>query len=80
MTDQPDSAAPVENTEQADSSQSADARVGDAVSRLDGLEDLPPEEHVEVYEQVHAVLAQSLADAQADRAGAAPSGPEAAQP
>jgi hypothetical protein len=41
----------------------ADPRIAAAVARLDGLEDQPPAEHVEVYEEVHGVLQESLADA-----------------
>jgi hypothetical protein len=49
---EPDDAAPV-----------ADPRVRDAVRRLDELSDLPPAEHVEVYEAVHSSLQESLAEA-----------------
>lgn len=42
---------------------SADPRVAAAVSRLDELGDTPPTEHVEVYEDVHRVLQDALADA-----------------
>ena len=41
----------------------ADPRVRDAVRRLDELSDLPPAEHVEVYEAVHSSLQESLAEA-----------------
>ena len=37
--------------------------VATAVARLDSLADLPPAEHVEVYEDVHRVLQDALADA-----------------
>jgi hypothetical protein len=49
-----------------------DPRVRDAVRRLDEISDLPPAEHVEVYESVHASLQESLAEAsrQADEAPA----------
>lgn len=49
-----------------------DQRVRDAVRGLDELRDLPPAEHVEVYESVHASLQESLAEAsrQADEAPA----------
>jgi hypothetical protein len=33
------------------------------VARLDGLTDTPPVEHIEVYEDVHRVLQDALADA-----------------
>ena len=44
---------------------SHDQRMADAVARLEGLAHRPPEEHVEVYEDVHRVLHASLSDAQA---------------
>ena len=46
-----------------------DPRVRDAVRRLDELADLPPADHVEVYESVHSSLQESLAEAsrQADQ-------------
>ena len=43
-----------------------DPRVAAAVQRLEELGDSPPEEHVEVYEQVHQVLQETLSDAQQD--------------
>ena len=51
---------------------SGDPRVRDAVRRLDELSDLPPAEHVEVYEAVHSSLQESLAEAsrQADESPA----------
>jgi hypothetical protein len=48
-----------------------DPRVAAAVQRLEELGDSPPEEHVEVYEQVHQVLQETLSDAQQDRSGGA---------
>jgi hypothetical protein len=49
-----------------------DPRVRDAVRRLDELSDLPPAEHVEIYESVHSSLQESLAEAsrQADESPA----------
>ncbi|MDQ1628002.1 MAG: hypothetical protein QOI54_1746 [Actinomycetota bacterium] len=44
----------------------ADPRVGAAVRRLDELADLPPAEHVEIYESVHRGLQQALAEAAGD--------------
>ncbi len=41
----------------------ADPRIAAAVARLDALGDSPPAEHVEVYEDVHRVLQDALADA-----------------
>ena len=43
--------------------------VATAVARLDSLADLPPAEHVEVYEDVHRVLQEALADAAHDSGG-----------
>ena len=45
------------------STEARDPRIAAAVARLDGLGDQPPAEHVEVYEEVHRVLQESLADA-----------------
>jgi hypothetical protein len=44
-------------------SHGADPRVAAAVARLDELGDTPPAEHVEVYEDVHRVLQDAMADA-----------------
>jgi hypothetical protein len=46
-----------------------DGPVATAVARLDSLADLPPAEHVEVYEDVHRVLQDALADAAHDGRG-----------
>jgi hypothetical protein len=40
-----------------------DPRIAAAVARLDGLTETAPAEHVEVYEDVHRVLQDALADA-----------------
>ena len=40
-----------------------DPRIAAAVARLDRLAESPPVEHVAVYEEVHRVLQDSLADA-----------------
>jgi hypothetical protein len=40
-----------------------DARVDDALSRLDDVSGLPVAEHVTVFEQVHQLLMDALADA-----------------
>ncbi|MGH8894486.1 MAG: hypothetical protein ACRDWY_14460 [Actinomycetes bacterium] len=45
----------------------SDPRIAAAVDRLDGLADLPPDQHAEVYEDVHRVLQESLAEAQGER-------------
>jgi hypothetical protein len=47
----------------ADAADARDPRIAAAVARLDTLGDRPPVEHVEVYEDVHRVLQESLADA-----------------
>lgn len=53
-----------------------DPRIAAAVERLDSLAERPPAEHVEVYDEVHAVLQDALSDAQGDQrpppGGAAP--------
>jgi len=80
-TDADEAAAePDEPTEPDDpaTAPDADPRVRDAVRRLDELSDLPPAEHVEVYEAVHSSLQESLAAAsrQADESppdGSSPS-------
>lgn len=43
-----------------------DPRIAEALERLEGLADRPPAEHVEVYEDVHRVLQETLAEAQRD--------------
>jgi hypothetical protein len=43
--------------------------VATAVARLDSLADLPPADHVEIYEDVHRVLQDALADAAHDSGG-----------
>jgi hypothetical protein len=60
----------------------ADPRVGAAVRRLDELGDLPPAEHVEVYESVHHDLQESLAEAAGDDQprGPGPDGRRGASP
>jgi hypothetical protein len=58
--------APVEDV-RPDPTAPGDPRVAAAVRRLEELGDSPPEEHVEVYEQVHQVLQETLGDAQQDR-------------
>jgi hypothetical protein len=59
-----------------------DPRIAAAVARLDGLTDTPPVEHVEVYEDVHRVLQDALADAALTSESADPGepGPEVARP
>ena len=62
-----------------------DPRIAAAVARLDGLTDTPPVEHVEVYEDVHRVLQDALADAaltseSGDTDDTGEPGPEGARP
>ena len=55
-----------------------DARVDDAVARLDDLAALPVAEHVAVFEYVHERLTEALGDLDVPapaRSGDAPSGP-----
>ena len=52
---------PVEVTPPVDSG--GDPRIAAAVARLDALGDTPAADHVEVYEDVHRVLQDALADA-----------------
>ncbi len=53
-----------------------DPRIAAAVARLESLAERPPAEHVDVYDEVHSVLQEALADAQGDQrpppGGAAP--------
>ena len=39
-------------------------RIAEAVARLRELGDSPPEQHIEVYEELHLVLQETLSDAQ----------------
>ena len=61
-------------------SDGADPRVAAAVARLDELGDTPPAEHVEVYEDVHRVLQDALADAARRQEPAGPGSAEQGQP
>jgi hypothetical protein len=57
-------ADPVEPSAQVEqSAPPAESEVAAALRRLDQLGDLPPAEHVEVYESVHRSLQESLAQA-----------------
>lgn len=47
-----------------------DPRVDAAVARTDGLDERPVEEHVEVFDDVHRSLRDTLDDPEADRSGA----------
>jgi hypothetical protein len=70
--DSADGAGPAED---AGATDGADPRVAAAVARLDRLGDTPPAEHVEVYEDVHRVLQDALADAARGQEPAAPGQP-----
>jgi len=62
--DQPDDLpVPEVTVPEVTAADGADPRVAAAVARLDELGDTPPAEHVEVYEDVHRVLQDALADA-----------------
>ena len=65
VDEQPVDEQPVD--EQPVSDAPGDPRVAAAVARLEELGASLPEEHVEVYEQVHQVLQETLSDAQQDR-------------
>lgn len=49
----------------ADPAHTTDPRVHEALRKLDALDELPPAEHIQVYEDVHATLQEVLADASA---------------
>jgi hypothetical protein len=55
-----------EHPEQEDATRFGDARVGAAVARTEALEDRPVSEHVEVFDDVHRVLRDLLADPDED--------------
>jgi len=61
--EQPEYPEHPEHPEHLDVEDVRDPRIAAAVARLDGLTDTPPVEHVEVYEDVHRVLQDALADA-----------------
>ncbi|HTE73608.1 MAG TPA: hypothetical protein VK640_10470, partial [Actinomycetes bacterium] len=65
--EQPVDGTPMHEDVPSGPSAPGDLRVAAAVRRLEELGDSPPEEHVEVYEQVHRVLQETLGDAQQDR-------------
>jgi hypothetical protein len=77
VTGQHDESSEVDDTVVDDSAASGDPRVRDAVRRLDELSDLPPAEHVEIYESVHRDLQEALAEAaqQADESPTEPNPP-----
>ena len=61
--DQGDQIRPVDQGDQAEHAALGHSAIVAAVDRLGGLAALPPVEHVEVYEDVHAVLQDALAAA-----------------
>ena len=85
MTEYPEHHEQPEGLDHPEVEDVRDPRIAAAVARLDGLTDTPPVEHVEVYEDVHRVLQDALADAavtsetgDTDDTGAL--GPEGARP
>ena len=58
-----------------DATPGADPRIAVALSRLDDLGETPAAEHVEVYEDVHAVLQDALAEAARGSEQGQPGGP-----
>jgi hypothetical protein len=81
----PEPAERPEGLEHPDVEDVRDPRIAAAVARLDGLTDTPLVEHVEVYEDVHRVLQDALADAAVssetgDTSDTAEPGPEGARP
>jgi hypothetical protein len=71
-----------EGLEHPDVEDVRDPRIAAAVARLDGLTDTPLVEHVEVYEDVHRVLQDALADAavSSETGDQGEPGPEGARP
>ena len=55
-----------EPAERAQQETVRDPRIAAAVARLDSLPERPPAEHVTIYDEVHAVLQDALAEAQDD--------------
>jgi hypothetical protein len=85
VTEYPEYPEQPEQPEQPDVEDARDPRIAAAVARLDGLTDTPLAEHVEVYEDVHRVLQDALADAAVssetgDTSDAAEPGPGDARP
>jgi hypothetical protein len=78
----PEHAAQHEGLEHPDAEDVRDPRIAAAVARLDGLTDTPLVEHVEVYEDVHRVLQDALADAavSSETGDQGEPGPEGARP
>ena len=78
----PEPPEPPEYIEHVDVDDVRDPRIAAAVARLDGLTDTPPVEHVEVYEDVHRVLQDALADAAltSESGDQGEPGPEGARP
>ena len=59
--------APAESPLAQTAESGGDPRIAEALQRLNDLGDRPVEEHVDAYEDVHRVLAETLSDAQQDR-------------
>ncbi|HEU4910298.1 MAG TPA: hypothetical protein VFV76_00200 [Actinomycetes bacterium] len=62
-----DEQAPDEQVHERSEHGVTDPAVAAALERLEGLADRPVAEHAEVYEDVHRVLQQSLAEAAGER-------------
>ena len=82
MTEHPEHPEHDEYIEQVDVADVRDPRIAAAVARLVGLTDTPLVEHVEVYEDVHRVLQDALADAAltSESGDQGEPGPEGARP
>jgi hypothetical protein len=80
--EQPEHPEHFEHFEHPDVDDVRDPRIAAAVARLDGLTDTPLVEHVEVYEDVHRVLQDALADAavSSETGDQGEPGPEGARP
>lgn len=77
MSEHPGSEQPADpSIEQPEDVAAGDPRIAAAIERLDSLAERPPAEHVEIYEEVHAVLQESLAEAQGDQEQQRPGGAE----
>jgi hypothetical protein len=61
VVDEPDATGDADGA--GDAGSLGNPRIADAVARLQELGDAPPEAHVEVYEELHQVLQETLSDA-----------------
>jgi hypothetical protein len=57
-----------------DHEETGEPRVDQAVAGLDRLADLPPDEHVPVFERTHATLRQVLTELDSGPGGTGPGG------